>query len=123
MKKTIRLLAVFIIIAMLSISLVSCSKSLTGKYRSNIGGIETTYEFGLFGKVTKTVFIPGVLSDGQTFVTEGTYEILEDTENPNELIIALEFEGEGRETQSFSEGELNGEKFIRIGIIEYKKVK
>lgn len=121
MKKTIRILAVFIVIAMLSITLVSCSKTLSGKYSNNIGGVETTYEFGLFGKVTRTVFIPGVISDGETIVKQGKYEISKNDDNSFE--ITLEFDGEGSETHSFSQGEENGEKYIRIGIWEFKKTR
>jgi hypothetical protein len=121
MKKTVRILAILMVIAMLSIILISCSQSLTGKYSNNIAGIETTYEFGLFGKVTRTTFIPGVISDGETIVKEGKYEIIKNDDNSFE--ITLEFDDEGSETHSFSKGEENGEKYIKIGIWEYKKVK
>ena len=121
MKKLIRILAVLLIIAMLTITLVSCSKTVMGKYSNNIGGIETTYEFGLFGKVTKTTFIPGILSDGETVVKEGKYKI--EKLDDNSFEITLTFDGEGSETSSFSRGEENGEKYIKIGLLEYTKTK
>ena len=53
MKKTIKLVAVVMVVAMLALSLVSCGKMLVGKYSAtfDIGIYEatTTYEFGLFG--------------------------------------------------------------------------
>ena len=121
MKKTFRILAIFMVITILSLTLVSCSDNLSGKYSNNIGGIETTYDFGLFGKVTRTIFIPGVISDGETIVKEGKYEISKDDDGS--LEITLEFDGEGSETHSFSKGEENGEKYIKIGLFEYKKTK
>ena len=124
MKKTIRILAVFMVIAMLSVSLVSCSKMITGKYRANFFGVETTFEFGAFGKVTKTTVIPKtIFTDEETVVKEGKYEIMEDNDDPSKLVIAFEFEGEERVTYSFSQGEMDGEKIIKISNIEFKKVK
>ena len=117
MKKIIRILAVVSLLAMLSIILASCSTVLTGEYSNEMGGIETTYEFGLFGKVKRTIHIPGVLSSGQTTVEEGEYKIEEVGDNSYE--ITLTFAGEGSETHSFSKGEENGEDYIRIGILTY----
>ena len=124
MKKTIRILAVFMIIAMLSVSFVSCSNMITGKYRANFFGVETTFEFDMFGKVTKTTFIPKtIFTEEETIVKEGKYEIMEDNDDPSKLVIAFEFDGEERVTYSFSQGEMDGEKIIKISNIEFKKVK
>ena len=121
MKKMTRFLAVFMVITILTITLVSCSTTITGKYSNNIGGIETTYEFGLSGKVTRTTFIPGVISDGETVVKKGEYKIIENDDGSFEIVLT--FDGEGSETSSFSQGEVNGEKFVQIGIFKYTKVK
>ena len=124
MKKTIRILAVFMVIAMLSVSLVSCSKMIIGKYSANFFGVETTFEFGAFGKVTKTTVIPKtIFTDEETVVKEGKYEIMEDNDDPSKLVIAFKFDGEERVTYSFSQGEMDGEKIIKISGIEFKKVK
>lgn len=128
MKKTLRLVAVLMIVAMLSISLVSCGKTLTGKYSAtfDLFGLTettTTYEFGLFGKVTRTVVSETIGSDPETTVTEGKYEIMEDPENPDNLIIAFEFEGEERTTYDFVEGTEGNTKYIKIGNTQYKEVK
>lgn len=126
MKKTIKLLAVVMVIAMLSVSLVACGKTVSGKYSAtfDIGIYETTttYEFGMFGKVTRTVVSKTFGSDPDTVVTEGKYELLEDPENPDKYIIAFEFEGEERATASFVEGTEEGTKYIKLDGRQYNKV-
>lgn len=124
MKKTIKILAVIMIVAMLSVSLVACSKIITGKYSTEVLGTTITYEFGLFGNVTKTTYTPKtLLTDEQTTVVKGKYEILEDPENPDNLIIAFEFEGEERTTSSFVQGEEGGVKYIKIDGFQFNAVK
>ena len=120
MKKTVRILAVFMIIAMLSVSLVSCGKTLTGKYSLEVSGVKTTYEFGLFGTVKRIDYIPAtIITSEKTTVTKGKYEIFEDEDNPDNLKIAFEFEGEDRVVYSFIDGEEGGVKYIKIGIFKY----
>lgn len=125
MKKTIRLLSVIAIFAILSISLVSCT-ILTGKYSAklDLGLIEATrtYEFGVLGTVTRTTVSEVLFGDPETVVTEGKYEIIEDPENSEQLIIAFEFEGEERTTASFAQGTENGVKYIKIGGVQYNVV-
>ena len=126
MKKTIKLLAVLMIISMLATSLVSCT-ILMGKYSAKLDlGLHeanTTYEFGVLGTVTRTVVSEVLFGDPETVVTEGKYEILEDPNNPEQLIIAFEFEGEERTTSSFTQGTENGVKYIKIGGVQYNEVK
>ena len=124
MKKIVKILAVFMIISMLSVSLVSCSKMVTGKYSATFLGVETTFEFGVLGSVTKTTVIPKtIFTDEETVVKKGKYEIMEDNENPEKLVIAFEFEDEERVTYSFSQGAIDGEKIIIIAGVEFSKVK
>ena len=122
MKKTIKLLAVLMIIAMLSTSLVSCT-ILMGKYSAKLDleliEATKTYEFGVLGTVKRTVVSEVLFGEPETVVTEGKYEILEDAENPEKLIIAFEFEGEERTTASFAQGTENGVKYIKIGGVQY----
>lgn len=120
MKRTIRILALFIVIAMLSTMLVGCAKTPLGKYTRNLGGIETVYEFKLFSKVVCTTRIVGE-SESATVVKEGKYKITQDKDNPEQLLITLEFDGEGSETSTFHQGEINNKKYIKIGNIEYVK--
>ena len=123
MKKTVRLLSVLLIVSMLAISLASCT-TLTGTYSATLDlaiyETTTTYEFGLFGKVTRTVVEKAVVGDPTTVVTEGKYEIAEDPENAEELVITLTF-GDESTTSSFVQGEENGVKYIKIGGIQYNK--
>ncbi len=128
MKKTIRLVAVLMIVAMLAVSLTSCSKMLSGKYVSESGigdlvGARTVYEFK-GNKVTMTITTSNIITGESTESKTGTYEIMEDNDDPDKLVIAFEFEGEDRYTRSFSEGEnVDGEKIITIGGVDYKKSK
>ena len=119
MKKTIKLVAALMVIAMLALSLVSCGTVLMGKYSATFDMAvyeeTTTYEFGLFGKVTRTVVKEVFMGDPETVVTEGKYEIMEDPKNPEQLVIAFEFEGEERTTASFVQGTEGNSKYIKIG--------
>lgn len=124
MKKTVKLMAAIMIVAMLAISLSSCSTVITGKYSATadlaIYEKTTTYEFGLFGSLKRTVVEESFGSDPKTVVTEGKYEIAEDPENAEELVITLTF-GDESTTYSFVQGEENGVKYIKIGGIQYTK--
>lgn len=131
MKKTLRLVIVFMMIAVLAISMTSCSKMLFGKYSTTttsefagvvISSTTTVYEFS--GKnVTYIRTTDSDLADGGTTTKSGTYEIADDVENPGSLVIAFDFEGEERVVYSFSEGEnASGEAIITINGVDYKKV-
>ena len=126
MKKTIKLLAVFMIIAMLSISLMSCNV-VTGKYSAELDIVlfkgTVTYEFGILGSVTRTTVTKVMFGDPETVVTEGKYEIMEDPQNPENLIIAFEFEGEERTTHSYVTGAEGDVKYIKIDGVQYNEVK
>lgn len=128
MKKTIKILAVVMIIAMLSVVIVGCSKKLSGKWVSDPSGLgevassKTVYEFS-GKKVTMTVTSTFMGKDS-TETLEGTYEIMEDNDNPDKLVIAFEFEGKDRYTVSFSEGKnADGDKIITIGGVDFKQSK
>lgn len=124
MKKTIKLVAVVMVIAMLALSLVACAKTLNGKYTSEVDwGIvkgEVTYEFkGNDVTMTTTTGIAGFeKNDTKT----GTYEIVESEENADKLVIKFTF-GDDTTTYSYSEGELDGEKVIIINGTTFTKVK
>ncbi|MBQ7873322.1 MAG: hypothetical protein IJ360_05060 [Clostridia bacterium] len=124
MKKTIKLVAVVMVIAMLALSLVACAKTLNGKYTSEVDwGIvkgNVTYEFkGNDVTMTTTTGIAGFeKNDTKT----GTYEIVESEENADKLVIKFTF-GDDTTTYSYSEGELDGEKVIIINGTTFTKVK
>ena len=114
MKKTIKLLAVVMVIAVLALTLVSCSKVIFGKYSNEL--TFTTYEFQ-FNKVLKTTEIAGFSK-----TAEDTYQIVDSEENDGELIIKFTFEDE-TETYPFAQGEENGVKYIKIGLFQYDEEK
>ena len=128
MKKTIRILAVFMIIAMLSLTLVACAKTLNGKWVAEgdlwgIAGAKTVLEFS--GKnVTRTITTNNILTGESTTTEEGTYEIMEDNKNPNKFVIVFTFDGKRADPVSFSEGKnADGEKIITIGGVDFKQSK
>ena len=89
MKRIIRILALFIVIAMLSTILVGCAKTPLGKYTRNLNGVETIYEFKLFSRVVRTIRIVGE-SNSEAVVKEGKYKITQDQDNPEQLLITLD---------------------------------
>lgn len=81
MKKSMKILAVALMVAILCASLASCSllgKKLDGKFENEKGTV--TYEFD--GKNVKITYPKADLSgliNGEKEVVEGTYEIDDDT--------------------------------------------
>lgn len=113
-------------IAVLTISLASCAKTLKGSYSSTIGsgsaGVTTTYTFD-GNNFTKTV-VMGIGTLSNTTKTEGTYEITEDPENSDQLVIVFTVvDGNNTTTKSCSlvEGEENGVKYIKIDGTQFNK--
>ncbi len=127
MKRTIKLVAVVMVVAMLALALVSCAKTLNGKYTAEanwgLGETTYTYDFTVGGKVTRTTTTDTLFGNPETKTAEGKYEIMEDNNDPQKLVIAFEFEGEERVTYSFSEGTLDGEKVIIINGTTFTQVK
>ena len=111
MKKTVSAILVCIILVSSMFVLASCGKSLSGEYKDALTG-NVSYEFGAFGKVTKTV--ANIIGDDT--VTEGKYEINDAGDK-----ITLTF-GDETNTHDFASGEENGQKYIRIGLFTYNKV-
>ncbi len=118
MKKTISALLVCALLVCSVFALASCGKKLSGAYESALG---TTYEFS-GNKVTMTQEIP-FLDD---VVIEGTYEITEDEDGKTVIIFTVENEDDEDKDFagkfSFSEGEEDGTKYIKIAGIKYEKV-
>ena len=126
MKKTFRILAAFMIITMLSVSLTSCTKFVFGKYEnlteSQLLGDDVTYEFTLTEYTKTTVsYLAGVALEPE--VEKGTYKIVQDPENADKSLIVFTPEGAEEGTSlSFSEGNIDGKKVIIIGGKNYTKV-
>ena len=125
MKKTIKLLAVVMVVAMLALALVSCAKTLNGTYEGkNVLGQTVSYTFEKNTYVKKT--ITDVFGAEITTTEEGTYEIKEDSENPDALVIIFtEIKDDKTITNScsYAEGTENNVKYIKINGTQfnYKK--
>jgi|GEM_PF-867432 len=126
MKKTVKIIALTMVLVMAVVLLASCSKTLSGTYSGEIGfgstiGAKATYKFS-GGNVTLTV--SGSLL-GTTASTEykGTYTI-EQKDDGTET-ITFNFDGEDTNyngTFDFSEGKTDdGKPTIKIGLITYTK--
>ena len=111
MKRIVSLVLVCALLVCLIFSLASCDKMLSGEYKDVLTG-NTTYEFGIFGSVTKTV--DNIIGDDT--VLEGQYKINDAGDK-----ITLTFNDEAN-TYDFAIGEENGVKYIKIGIMKYEKV-
>ncbi len=124
MKKVISTLLVCVLLVGTLFTLVSCGKTVSGTYECVItDSNRISYEFGLFGKVTRTT-TTGALGFTKDTVEEGKYVINEKGDNEFEIVFTWETEeGKDTETQPFSEGEENGVKYISIGILKFEKVK
>ncbi len=115
MKKTVSAILVCVLLLGTMLTLVSCDRILFGKYEADLVVSKVTYEFSAFNKVTITVD-PII---GETSVTEGTYKIAEDNEGNIEFVFTAK-DGEP-EASSFSTGEEDGVKYIKIGGVKYNK--
>ena len=120
MKKTVSAILVCVLLACTLLTLASCGKSLSGAYKAEVdllvGKSSVTYEFGLFGKVTRTTN-----SLGNESVEEGKYE-LNDAGDEITLTFKNEDGVEESEEYDFVTGEEGGVKYIKIGIVKYNKV-
>lgn len=111
MKKIVSTILVCVLLVSTLFTLVSCGKTLSGEYKDVLTG-NVTYEFGMFGKVTKTV--DNII--GEDTVTEGKYEF---NDAGDQIILTF---NDKSETHDFSSGEEDGQKYIKLGIFKYEKV-
>ena len=120
MKKLIRSLSLVLVLATLCLSLASC-KMITGSYSAEVEilgqSTEVTYTFGLFGKVTRTNKVT-VLGNVKSTETEGKYKI---KKADDKMEITLSFEEDGKTVENTYTFE-QGDGYIKIGLVEYKKV-
>ena len=115
MKKSIRFIAVAMVVLMLCLSLASCGgKTLSGEYE--MGGVTYKFNSDKTVKISYTTFL-----SGQIYSIEGEYKIdddeitftFEDVEE-NQKDDAKKYDG----TFTFEEGE----DYIKIGNFQYEKV-
>ena len=118
MKKIVSLTLVCVLLVCTMLTLASCSM-VTGKYTAEvdllIGKSSVTYEFSPFGTVTVTTN-----SLGKETVEDGKYELSDAGDK-----ITFTFENEDGEVQTntydFVQGEENGVKYVKIGLIKYEQ--
>ena len=125
MKKIISTILVCVLLLGCVMSFTSCSKMLYGKYEAEVDAVvaggKVVYEFTPFG-YTKTTTTE-VLGFAKDSVEEGKYKITENEDG--DLTIAFTYEVDGKEETesfSFSQGEEDGVKYVKLGLIKYTKV-
>lgn len=120
MKKTISAVLVCVLLLGCVFALASCAKTLSGTYKRDGLIVDTTYEF----KGNEVTIINGMGSFSHT--TKATYSI-EKNDDGTMSITFTYAEGETPDedlkgTKSFEDGKKeNGDKYIKIGGIEYIK--
>ena len=116
MKKIISTLLVCVLLLGCVFTLASCSKLLYGKYELDAVVGSVTYDF----KVTKVAVTFELL--GQETTVEGTFKITENEKGESQITFTFEDEEKAKEyagTFSFEKGE----DYVKIGGVQYKKVK
>lgn len=119
MKKTISVVLACVLLACTLLTLVSCSKMISGEYTAEvdliIGKSSVTYKFEPFGKVT---YITNTL--GKENAQEGKYEL---NDAGDKITLTFENEDGSEESKSydFVQGEENGVKYVKIGLVKYTK--
>ena len=123
MKRIISTILVCVLLFGCVLTLASCGKMLSGKYELVISeSNRTTYEFSM-NKVTRTI-TAGALGFTKDTVTEGKYKINEVEKDKYEITFTWDVDGEEEiETVSFSQGEEDGVKYIKLGGFQLNKVK
>ena len=122
MKRIISTLLVCVLLLGCVFTLASCGKTVSGKYELKLtDSNKTVYDFSM-GKVTRTT-TSGLAGYTKDTVIEGKYKINEVENDKFEITFTWEVDGkEEIETVSFSEGEENGVKYIKLGGIQFNKV-
>ena len=122
MKKTfVKALALTLTAVILVCTLVSCGKTVSGTYGSEIEFLgqkwEVTYKFS--GKNVEAESKATVLGQVNSKTAKGTYEISENDDGTLEITFDFEEETDifKNKTLTFSEGE----DYIKLAGIEYKK--
>ena len=121
MKKTLRIVALLMIVCVFCVSLTSCGKKLSGKYSADVLGTGTTMTFdGSDVKIAITVTFIGEVAS-----VDAKYEIKDDK-------ISFDFADEDKVTNELAKKVLKsletpvsfeeGEDFIKINGVKYSKV-
>ena len=122
MKRIISTILVCVLLLGCVMSFASCGKTISGKYELKLtDSNKTVYDFSI-GKVTRTT-TTGLAGYTKDTVTEGKYKINEVENDKFEITFTWEVDGkEEIETVSFTDGEENGVKYIKLGGFQFNKV-
>lgn len=118
MKKIISAILVCVLLVGCMLTLASCGKKVAkGTYKDALGFTAYTFKGN---KVTLTIDKPG-----EDIVLEGKYEINKTDDDKLEITFSFEGDEEDAEenstTVSYSEGEEDGKKYIKLGGVKYTK--
>ena len=115
MKKSIRILAVALVLVMLCLSLAACGKKLSGEYYFGDKSVTKTYTTYTFSgsKVTCEAYVLGNKVGDDSF--EGKYEIKDD-----EITFTWEDANGNEKTNTVAFEELESGD-VKIGLVTYKK--
>ena len=121
MKKILSVLLACTLLFGCVFAFASCGKTLSGTYEADLVFAEVSYTF----KGNKVSLKVDPIA-GNDIVLNGTYEITEDEAGNSAITITFEDNSseEAKEyggTLAFAEGEENGEKYIKIGLIKYEE--
>ena len=123
MKKLVRILSITLVAVMLCATLASCGK-VSGAYAAEldlaVAKTKVTYDFGAFGKVTITTEGSSILGNSETKTFEGKYKVTEKDDGKMEITFTYEADDDTVKSGTYSFEE--GEDYIKINGIQYKKV-
>ena len=121
MKNVIKITAVALLVVVLTLTLASCAKTISGSYEAKLGdtdiiGTELTYTFS--GNRVKIESTSGIAGFEKTVEFEGTYEIF--TEEDVEY-IKFTFEDEDADSYNTKVTFKQTEDGIELGGVKYDK--
>ena len=120
MKRIISTVLVCVLLFGCVCSFASCDRMVMGKYELDATFASVSYDF----KLTKVVVTYELL--GQETSVEGKYKIAENEDGELEITFTFENEEEAKEyagTFSFEKGKEGDTSYIKIGGVQYNKVK
>ena len=119
MKKILSMALVCAVVVGCLFTLVSCGKTISGKYEADWAIVEVTYDFKSSGKVT--IMVEPFIGDSVSF--DGRYKF---NDEGDKITITIDSDDEEAEkysgTLSYSEGVEDGDKYIKLNGLTYELV-
>lgn len=120
MKKSVKILALVLVVTTLCVALVSCGKKLSGEYKAldiellgQKASVTYTFKGNKYEKTTETT----ILGQVSTETEEGTYKIVKNDDNTMEITLTKK-DAEKGNTFTFAEGD----GYIKIGMVKLDKI-